>query len=65
MDFLPVSVCFYELQNCSLIVLIFCWVSLQDSLEDEQKEITSSIGKLERQAAHITEQMRIEAQVAI
>ncbi|EFN84629.1 DNA repair protein complementing XP-G cells [Harpegnathos saltator] len=38
------------------------WVELKDQLEDEQEELTRNIGKLERQATNISEQIRIEAQ---
>ncbi|XP_014475170.1 PREDICTED: DNA repair protein complementing XP-G cells isoform X2 [Dinoponera quadriceps] len=38
------------------------WIKLKDQLEDEQEELTKSIGKLERQATNISEQVQIEAQ---
>ena len=37
-------------------------LSMKDKLEDEQKELRLNIGKLERQAMDITEQMQLEAQ---
>ncbi|NP_001153363.1 mutagen-sensitive 201 [Nasonia vitripennis] len=36
--------------------------SMKNQLESEQQKITSSLGKLERQAIDITDQMRLEAQ---
>ncbi|XP_032665302.1 DNA repair protein complementing XP-G cells homolog [Odontomachus brunneus] len=38
------------------------WVELKGQLEDEQEELTRNIGKFERQATNISEQVQIEAQ---
>lgn len=38
-------------------------LNMQAQLENEQKEISGNLGKLERQATDITDQMRLEAQV--
>lgn len=37
--------------------------SLQEQLEDEQEELARGIGKLERQATNISDQIKTDAQV--
>jgi hypothetical protein len=39
------------------------FIYFQEQLEDEQEELTKDIGKFERQAINISDQIKTEAQV--